>query len=287
MRYHAGVKMEQITDWAALWRQLVDAREQTPSKSSAARPARRDRWHRRAAQFDEFSKDQAERPSPIRDFLASRVTASSTVLDIGAGTGRWSVFLAPRVHEVTALEPSPAMFDILRRNVEAASLSNVVTVHGSWPEADVAPQDVSLCAHAVYGSRDLPAFVKRMIQVTRHICYLVLRMPAATGIMAEAATRLWGQPYDSPSFVVGYNVLLQMGLHPNVLIDPNSWKPWANSSLEEALADIKRRLGLGSSPSEHDAYLSDLLGRRLTYQDATYVWPERVHSALVYWDVGS
>ena len=101
--------------------------------------------------------------------------------------------------------------------------------------------------------------------------------------------RVWGHPHDSPNFQVGYNALLQMGLFPNVLMeDTGLWDARTNDSMEEALADVKRRLDLWDvEDSEHDAFLEDLLRRRLTLQDGRYVWPPGVRSALVYWDVES
>ena len=59
---------------------------------------------------------------------------------------------------------------------------------------------------------------------------------------------------------------------------------WTNASLEEALDDMKIKLGLLGA-SEHDAYLKGLLEEHLTYQDGQWVWPPSMRSALVYWDV--
>lgn len=277
--------MERITDWALLWQQLVDVSGAFPPKAPGSH-READHWQTKAQEFEQHNKRLANVPGPTRDFLVSRIAANSTVLDIGAGTGRWTAPLAARARHVTALDPSPAMLEILTRHVQSENLANVTVVQGSWPEADVAPHDISLCSHAMYGSRDLPTFIRRMIDVTRRTCYLNLRMPARNSVMAAAATRVFGQPQDSPNFVVGYNVLLQMGLCPSVLVDPVLWDPWTSPSLEAALAKAKSRLGLGAGPTEHDAYLLDLLSRRLTAHDGKYVWPKGIHSALVYWDVG-
>ena len=103
--------------------------------------------------------------------------------------------------------------------------------------------------------------------------------------MAEAATRIWGHPYDSPNFQVAYNVLLQMGIFPNVLMENTGlWKPWVSASLEDALSEMKRRFGLGPV-GEYDDFLMELLRRRLTFEAGQYVWPRSVRSALVYWNV--
>ena len=101
----------------------------------------------------------------------------------------------------------------------------------------------------------------------------------------DAHPRIWGQPHDSPNFQVAYNALMQLGIFANVLLeDTGLWESWANASLNEALADVKRRFDLVGD-STHDAFLRDLLAQHLTEQDGQVVWPRGTRSALVYWDV--
>jgi hypothetical protein len=103
--------------------------------------------------------------------------------------------------------------------------------------------------------------------------------------MAQAARHVWGQPHDSPNFQVAYNALMQLGIFANVVVeDTGLWEPWTNESLEEALADVKRRLDLVED-STHDAFLRDLLAQHLTEQDGQVVWPRGTRSALIHWDV--
>ena len=145
--------------------------------------------------------------------------------------------------------------------------------------------DFSLCSHAMYGFADFKTFIDRMVEVTKKTCFLLMRVPTSDGVMAEAAMRVWGQPYDSANFQIAYNALLQMGIYANVLMENTGlWKPWRSASIEEALADVKRKLGLVGD-TVHDDYLRQLLERRLSYENGEYVWPRGVRSALVYWDV--
>ena len=110
-----------------------------------------------------------------------------------------------------------------------------------------------------------------------------MRPPQPDGVMAEIARAVWGQPHASPNFHIGYNILLQMGIFANVLMeDTGPWKPWTNTSIEEALANVKRKLGLRGDGT-HDAVISRILQRRLSLIDGTFVWPSGVCSALVYW----
>jgi SAM-dependent methyltransferase len=276
--------MERGTDWVRLWRDLVEVQNGLSEKQASPKP---DPARSRGA-HPSIDRHWAKRDSN-RDFVVARLAATpdSTLLDIGAGTGGWSLLLAPRARHITALDSSPEMIERLRASAEAEHIDNISVVGGTWPDALVADHDFSLCSHGMYASADWPAFVGRMVQVTRRTCFLIMRAPTPDGIMAQAAMRVWGHPYDSPNFHVGYNALLQLGIFPNVLMaDAGLWSPWTNTSLEQALGEVKRRLGL-VSPCEHDDFLMDLLRRRLTLSDGQYVWPRSVRSALIYWDANS
>jgi SAM-dependent methyltransferase len=273
--------MEHAPNWASLWRQLVDIKSQS-RKSEGRREA--DMWSERAHRFDTDVKRRWARPDSSRDFILSQLDSDRTVLDIGAGTGAWSALLAGRVRRVTAVEPSSAMIEVMRRVLDAEAVSNVDIVHGSWPEAAVAPHDFSLCSHAMYGCADLPAFIRRMISCTRRMCFLLMRAATFDGVSAEAARHIWGHPFDSPNFLVAYNLLVEMGIYANVLMeDTGLWTPRISAGLDDAFNRMKRHFGLNGT--EHDEYLRDLLKRRLTLQNGEYVWPAEIRSALVYWTI--
>lgn len=55
-------------------------------------------------------------------YQAAQLTPGSRVLDIGVGNGASSVFLASLGHEVTVIEPSPALCERLHRAAEAYDL---------------------------------------------------------------------------------------------------------------------------------------------------------------------
>jgi SAM-dependent methyltransferase len=280
--------MEKITDWAQLWRELSQAQARSWNKGKEPDPRRdADAWHDKARSYYAGVRRRWAQPDSSRARVVQWLDENpgSTAMDIGAGPGAWTVLMAQHAREVTAVEPSSAMIEVLQENVAAAGLTNVKVVQASWPHAEVEPHDATLCFHAMYGYPDLPAFLRRMMTATRHTCFLGLRVPTQDGLMAEAARRIWGHDYDSPNFQVAYNVLLQMGICANVLMeDTGLWEPWISPSIEDALSDVKRRFGLAEH-SEYDEWLTDLLRHNLTPVEDHYVWPRGVRSALVWWDV--
>ncbi len=277
---HSG----RTTDWIQLWNRLVKQREDR--RRPEPLPDEGDRWSARAESYDARTQDRWAAKDTSREFLVALLKSlpAPALLDIGAGSGKWAVPLAPFARHVTAVEPSAAMRTRLQEHLAKRNIENVTIVPEAWPCKTTA-HDVTLCSHSVYGFDDFEGLVRGIEAVTRHTCVWLMRAPPPDGIMADAARHVLGHPYDSVNFQIAFNALLQMGIFPNVLMeDPRTWDPWTHDSVAEALAEVKRKLRLYDDTT-HDAFLKDLLERRLIRRDGRYVWPCGTHAALVYWQV--
>jgi ubiquinone/menaquinone biosynthesis C-methylase UbiE len=281
-------ELKGISDWAALWTWLVQIGDQRRAKRlENGQPP--DRWHLQVDQFHRRVQDRWKQRDSSRQFVLQTLHEfpQASVLDVGAGSGAWTLMMAPLASRVTALDPSAAMLEFCREEVRRAALSNVCVVEGFWPEAaqKMEPHDISLCSHAMYGCPDPRAFIRALERVSRKRVILLLRAPKPDGVMAKAAQMVLGLPYDSPNFQLAYLVLLQMGIFPNVIMENTQlWKPWRSPSLAEALADVKERLGLFED-ERYDAQLMDLLRANLVENGQEWVWPAEIRTALLWWDV--
>jgi 2-polyprenyl-3-methyl-5-hydroxy-6-metoxy-1,4-benzoquinol methylase len=275
--------LQTIPIWADLWKELVGLHDHNYGDGTTPE----DHWNNRARTFSNEIEKRWSHPDSSRDFLVSRLCSQprSTLVDIGAGTGAWATLAARYVASVTAIDCSPGMIAVMRENLDKAGILNVRIIQGSWPDVEVEPHDFSLCAHAMYGQPDLPGFVRKMIEATRQTCFMLIRAPKPNGLMAEFARMVLGHSHDSPNFVIAYNTLFEMGIYANVLFeDSGLWRAWANDSLEEALSEVKRRLGLVNNPA-YDEFIYRRLSQELTFSDGKYFWPQGIRSALIYWDV--
>lgn len=136
----------------------------------------------------------------------------------------------------------------------------------------------------MYAAADLAGFVDRMRQTARRECVLVVRAPSRDGLLADAARIAWGHPHFAPDFTVAYNILLDMGLHPDVAVERFARREADPSpSSAAALEEVKRRLGLDPGGGLHDEALADLLRRRLVERDGRLEWPGTVRSAVIHW----
>jgi ubiquinone/menaquinone biosynthesis C-methylase UbiE len=101
-------------------------------------------------------------PDPAEDLavLAARgLDATSMVVDLGAGTGRFALAAARRFGQVTAVDISPAMLEVLRVRAATAAVTNLACVQAGF----LSYQHAGSPADAVYtrnALHQLPDFWK-------------------------------------------------------------------------------------------------------------------------------
>ena len=72
-----------------------------------------------------FRADPRRTDEPTLEVLRALVESADTVLDIGAGGGRYALPLALLVREVIALDPSEGMLDVLREGMAEHDIGNM------------------------------------------------------------------------------------------------------------------------------------------------------------------
>jgi len=92
------------------------------------------KWNKRADTYPRFS----EQTSGIEDRVIGLAEKSGisfsgkTVLDIGCGTGRFTIRIAKKAKHVTGTDISENMLNIMREDMESEGLKNVEIVHADW-----------------------------------------------------------------------------------------------------------------------------------------------------------
>jgi len=259
-------------DWLELWRELVTKKLHPKTEKLVER-------------YKGHGHNRKERPDSLLEFVLKVVDVNDTAIDIGAGTGRWTIPLAKTIRSVTAVEPTSGMAEMLKENLDNAGHRNVEVLSQTWEDAIPSIHDIVVCAHGMYASADLASFVRKIELFSRKRCYLAIRLPPADGILSELSLKIYGCRHDSPDAVIAYNALYTMGIHTNVLVE-NSMVNWINETVEDAFIRAKRHLRLDTSETAYDDLIYSILHRRLTLSDGVYTWPDGMRSALLWWNPG-
>lgn len=280
------VPNEPRIDYVERWRRLVQARVDQGRRLDRTHD-RGDHWAgERAARFRRMAA-QPRSDDALLNFLRPRIGPTTTVLDVGAGTGRYVPPLAPLVAKMTALEPSPAMRTELENVVREADLSNVEVVPASWPDGEVAPADLVICSHVAYFVPDIEPFIRRLDGVNRGCCVVVLRHVQREIAILDLFEQVWGEPRcPEPTFTDLFGVASQLGIWANVLNVPFMTVA-GFPTFEDAVTMVKADL-LNPEGADVEQKIRRYLGERMVQRDGrwTFATPP-TYAGMLWWEAKS
>jgi ubiquinone/menaquinone biosynthesis C-methylase UbiE len=137
---------------------------------------------------EKFSFVRLPEKKIVLETLAAVLTPGQTVLEIGAGTGRFTIPIAARVRRVTAVDFSGSMLRQLAGKMEKEGLGNIDLVHGDFMNIDFPERfDLIVSVSAIEYIRDQDALFKKMAELLKPGGRLLLATANQTFI------RWWGR----------------------------------------------------------------------------------------------
>jgi SAM-dependent methyltransferase len=200
------------------WQEMLDARAaQMDAAYAQLGRTSADFWDRRARNYHRATRENVAR-DPLFLHLTRKVTSQNSVLDVGAGTGRFSLALAPLVQHVTAVEPNAVMLNYLRRDAAALGLSNISSEQTSWQDAPSDLRaDIVLCSHVLYPIREIVPFLAKLQAATVEMCYIYMRAKSMDAVLNPLWKHFHGDDRQlEPGYVHALDVLYDMGIYANV-----------------------------------------------------------------------
>lgn len=175
-------------------------------------------WDARAKKFAAAVAGAAP-DDPFVTRVLRDVHHETTVLDVGAGPGRFSLALAAHAAHVTAVDWSPAMLAIAATNARRLGLTNLTWVTGRWEDVDVEPADVTICSHVLPLADDAEAFLAKIDARTCRRAFLYLGVASADLLMDPLWRHFHGRPRRlGPTYLDAVDVLSDLGRKATVEI---------------------------------------------------------------------
>lgn len=220
------------------------------------------------------------RQSPIYQEVLAQLGDERTVLDIGAGVGRFTGPLANAGCSVTAVEPSAEMLPYLLEAIKSSNASERVrVVQSTWPLSEPVRVEVALAAFVIQFSEDYGQFARAMEHAASRRCILAVHVDPIMGFLVP----LWpifrpDEPAPHmPDFADIYPALLRQGILGDVRIFSESHGPrWSDPA--QAIPMIAGRLGI-----QDDPVAMDKLHRVLEAQKEEMMAPRLHRAAIISW----
>ncbi len=246
-----------------------------------------DRWDRKSRMMGgmpdvEFGND------PFLDLInrTADLNENMSVLDIGCGTGRYSIPIAYKVHNVVGLDFSPKMLEVAIKKALDNGRDNVSFLVDDWSkdrDDKLLDKDYDVVIAHLTPAIGSEASLRKMIDVSGGMCYLTMHLSVQNSIN-EGIDKILGD--DPPDFkdklLAALRSLWSMGYEPYLNYE---------SSIQEGALTVEEafeKYSVGHLRSRSlNEYQRSLVREYMESISEDGIIKERsdITTATIYWDV--
>ncbi|NLD57085.1 MAG: class I SAM-dependent methyltransferase [Methanomicrobiales archaeon] len=199
---------------------------------------------------------------------AMGIPSGARVLDIGGGTGTHAIPLAKSGCDVTVIEPSEAMREILQANLSCVPEGQVKVIPSQWEEIALeelgTPFDVVIASYSL-AMVDIGEALEKMHACSRGAVHLFwfLTPPAWERVSGDLWPLLHGETYHGePLADCLWQVLHEMGIHARLTTERKAETVYADPG--EAVLEYCQRLNCTTAAQQEvlKAYFASVLQAR-------------------------
>jgi len=235
------------------------------------------RWYHKALKESDFSKKVVEAILPI-------IQGSKSLLDIGAGCGALTIPLAQEIDNVTALEPSKPMMNIMKKEALKIGLHNINFVNAHWGETKLAEHEVAILANVPWLLNDIKKFLKEIEEIKPRLIFLIQGVDPNKDkfYFKQLYPIIFGKTFpEKEDYLAVYSYLHRLGIYANIkIISYNLDQPFKD--LNEALEFWKEYLNLKNK--EHDEDIKNFLNKKLKKTSHGLIAQIPKKSAIIWWE---
>lgn len=281
-----GVPGRALFSWREQWRQLKLAHCAVPGYGNT-----QEFWSNKKMVHTVYLKDQKKhQKNDTAGLDKMQIHKGSRVLDIGAGPGIYSVPLAGRGCQVTAIEPSPLMRKALEENIHQNGVTGITVIPKRWE--DVTAEELDGSFDTVIASYSLTMMdIGEALAKMRDCCtgtvhlFWFLTSPAWVQVNRD----LWpllhkGEFPGEPTADWLWQILREMDIYANVEVEVK-FPARVYASVDDAVQEFSRRLRC-TTPA-HEEIVRNYFQSVLRKETRGFVLGRETLGAHIWWSAGS
>lgn len=220
-------------EWVEKW-DIAMANSEHFSMDKRDKEAKKKQWDNSSKGYDQTIGSYQPRIDAVMDILEKKGVFQKPckVLDIGSGTGSYTLALAPRVEVVHALDSSEGMNNKLKEKIKNMGIKNVEILEKDWKalnlqeEGMIGQYDIVIASlnPALYNAGD----IEKMMLASKGICIYIASAGFSKNERVQELNQLvFGRSLErggGNDVIHPFNILYSLGYYPEMSYVDCIWR---------------------------------------------------------------
>ena len=217
-----------------------------------------EKWNKKAQNYNRYTPDNSVLEAAICDkIITSGIQLDNRqILDIGCGTGAYTLRVAQRAAHIDAVDISPEMLRILQEDAHSNGLDNITTHTSSWETYPLPDTPYDIAIATMFPALKQDHHFQKMHDAATTKLFLGWGGKRGTELI-EALFETHGGTYQPPNSATTLKVWLDQAQHPYQVIEHTEekirTKPW-----EEAIENYSWHLKVRGMPPQREKIIEVL-----------------------------
>lgn len=264
-------------DFQKLWQESILSKSDYNVKRALDDKVESKFWEKFAPQYDNRGTLYDYAPETF-DMLLNIMGENKTIIEIGCGTGKFTLPMAKYSKEIVAIDFSKHMLSVIKKKIQNNNIDNIVTKWGKWEDVNINKVDTIFNVNAIYRMWNIKDSIIKMDAHAREKVVLVWTLQRS---MFDSVFLELGMPgvRTNSDYIYIQNILYELGIDANTEF-LRITKPVIYRSKEEIYGAFKE--------DAKDLLISDdefveVLNRNIHKDNDCYIYNAKLKVAFIHW----
>ncbi|WP_432408993.1 class I SAM-dependent methyltransferase [Wukongibacter sp. M2B1] len=276
-RFIIDISEKYNLDFQKLWQESILSKDDYNVRRALDDSIESKFWEELAPKYDSRETLYDYAPKAF-DKLLSIIGKNKTIIEIGCGTGKFTLPIASHSKSVLAIDFSKDMLSVLEEKLEDYNISNIITKHGKWEEVQIDDADVIFNVNAIYRMWNIKDSLLKMNAHAKEKVVLVWTLQRSLFDSLFVEMGISGVRTMS-DYIYIQNILYGLGIDANTEFLTIT-KPVIYESKEQIYEDFKRD---AQDLSLSDNKYVERLNRNIIKRNGYYIYNAKLKVAFIYW----
>jgi ubiquinone/menaquinone biosynthesis C-methylase UbiE len=270
-----GLNYREI-DYEKIWQEHMEekygyARERTFNDN-----VEKDFWKVLAPQYDSRST-LYDYSREVSNFIEDLIVPNKSIIEIGPGTGKFTLPLAKKCSNIVAVDFSSDMLEILKGKAKNLNINNIETVEGKWEDVKLREADYILSVNSLYRIWNIKDALIKMNNFARKKIIIVRTIQKP--FLNDLYIRLGFKDRTCLDYIYISNILHSLNIYANThYIDVESEIEF--ESLEEIYSKIRAEVG----DVEEQSVINDFIKTNFLKVGEKYIFVHKTKVKIIFWN---